>query len=319
MFLELQLNYLLWLQNIRTVTNDILTPFFFCITGFGEYLLPILTCAVIYWCIDKKLGALIILNTAFSLMINQLLKSMACLARPWVLDSRIKPVDIALPHAGGYSFPSGHSTLAVACWGSLGLWYRNNKKILYSSIILCLLIAFSRNYLGVHTLQDILIGLLVAVIILIGSYKTLNWCEVKKNRDLIIAITVSIIGALIAAHTYFKSYPIVESTLNSLIPNSEHSKWAGFPKLGFILGSFWGWYIERNFVKFDPKCGNFKTKIIRLIVGLILFIPLILYSGVLLKHCLNKHLGSFLYMLLVSLFITLIYPWIITKIKPLHK
>ena len=315
MLLELQLNYLLWLQDLRTTSHEYFTLLFFYITSFGEYFIPIMTCAIIYWCIDKKLGALLILNSACSLMINQLLKSMACIARPWVLDNRIKPADIALPHAGGYSFPSGHSALAVACWGAIGLWYKNNKKILFSAIILCLMIAFSRNYLGVHTLQDIIIGLIISFIILIISYKLLNWCETKKNRDFILVLSVSAISIIITIYTYLKSYPTIQDPLNNFISNTEHSKWAALPKLGFVLGSFWGWYFERNFIKFNPQYGNLKTKIIRLIVGFILFIPLTLYAKILLRYCFGKHINSFLYMLVVSLFITLIYPWIITKIK----
>ena len=315
MFLELQLKYLLWLQNLRILSHEFYTLLFFYITSLGEYLIPIMTCAAIYWCIDKKLGSLIILNSALSLITTQLLKNFACIARPWILDSRIKPADIALPHAGGYSFPSGHSALAVSCWGSIGLWYKKNKKVLISAIIICLLVAFSRNYLGVHTLQDIIIGLLVATIVLIITYKLLTWCENGKRRDLILALTVSAISTIIIAYTYFKSYPDIYDSAGNIIANTKHSKLSGFPKLGLVFGSFWGWYFERNFIKFDPKLGSTKTKIIRLIIGLGLFTLLTIFFSTLIKQRAYKGAASFAYMLIVGLFITLIYPWIVTKIS----
>lgn len=313
MFLELQLKYLLWLQNLRIATNDILTPLFLYITSFGEYFIIITASSIIYWCINKKLGTLIILNSSAALIFNHLLKNTACIYRPWMLDNKITPVPQALPLAGGYSFPSGHSTLAVSCWGCIGFWYRNLKKILIPSIILFLSIAFSRNYLGVHTLQDVIIGLLTATVILIVFHKLLNWCEKEKNRDLILTLIISIIGILITAYTYFKEYPIDYDTLGNILISPEKSKWSGFSKLGLVLGSFWGWYLEQRFVKFHIDKEKITTKIIRALIGMTLLILLISTKS-LWKEYLNQGWNGLLLSLSVSLYITFIYPLLYYKV-----
>lgn len=320
MFMNLQLEYLLWLQNLRVAGDDFLTPLFLYITKFGEYLIPILTCAVIYWCVDKKLGIFIILNSAATLMLNHLFKNIACIYRPWMLDSRIKPVEQALRFAGGYSFPSGHVSLAVSCWGSIGLWYRKNIKLLISTVLICILVAFSRNYLGVHTLQDVIIGLISACIMLVLLYKALNWCDQNSKRRLILAVTISLIGILITVYTYFKSYPIDYDSTNNMLMDINRSKTGGIPKLGLLLGAFWGWYIETRFIDFDAKIGNLKTKIIRALIGIVLLF-FIMQTALLWKAYCGAVWGGFGFMITNGLFITLIYPWcvkIYTKKHYLH-
>ena len=314
MFLKLQLDYLYWLQNIRETTQNFLTPFFLHATKFGEYMIPILTCSTIYWCINKKLGILMILNTAAALMINQLLKNIACIYRPWMLDSRIKPVEAALRYAGGYSFPSGHSSLALSCWGSLGLWYKENKKIVFSAILICLAVAFSRNYLGVHTLQDIIIGLLTAYITLIAFHRLLKWCEQKEHRDLILAIATTVISLFITIYTSLKGYPTDYDANGLILVAPETHKWESLPKLGLMLGSVWGWYIENNFVKFTPETQSLKEKIICGICGIIPLMLITKYTMPLWKDAYGKDFGGLGFMITVSLFITLIYPWIYKNI-----
>ncbi len=77
----------------------------------------------------------------------------------------------------GFSFPSGHATLAVACYGFLiYLAYRmmpagNKRTALVTALtILIALIVFSRLYLGVHYLSDVIGGLLLGgIFVWIGS------------------------------------------------------------------------------------------------------------------------------------------------------
>lgn len=317
MFIDLQINYLLWLQELRENTPNLVTDFFLFITGFGEYFLPFSVCAIAYWCANKKLGTLLILNTSAALMLNQFIKSLFCLYRPWMLDNRIVPVTKALRFAGGYSFPSGHSTLAVSCWGSFILWYQKNKKIFYGLGLLCILVAFSRNWLGVHTLQDILIGLLTGIAILIFFYKTLNHIEQKKNGDLILALSISVIGILITLYTYYKNYPL-NLVNNTPLIDITRSKLEALPKLGLLLGAFWGWYIDRHWIRFNPTTGTLKTKTLRAGIGLIPLFLLMTQTGHLWHHLCGKGLGGFFYMLTLSLYITVIYPWILTSIKNRH-
>ncbi|HFU74714.1 MAG TPA: phosphatase PAP2 family protein [Arcobacter sp.] len=75
---------------------------------------------------------------------------------------RIRP-DMQIIEVLGYSFPSGHATISTALAFSL-FWIlkekiKYTKTLLFVAIILPLLISFSRVYLNVHYLSDVVAGI----------------------------------------------------------------------------------------------------------------------------------------------------------------
>ena len=88
-----------------------------------------------------------------------------------LIVDRARPSDaLILEHSA--SFPSGHATIAIAFYGFLAyLLLREIKKYraltLVVSIIIILAIGFSRLYLGVHYLSDVLVGYLIGVVWLV--------------------------------------------------------------------------------------------------------------------------------------------------------
>ncbi|GHA67023.1 phosphatase PAP2 family protein [Pontibacter akesuensis] len=82
--------------------------------------------------------------------------------------SRERPADVAYYAVEHFSFPSGHSTTAIVLFGMIAfLLYRHfhkpwlRKLSVALAVILTLLVCFSRIYLGVHYLSDVLAGLLL--------------------------------------------------------------------------------------------------------------------------------------------------------------
>ncbi|MFM2483258.1 LssY C-terminal domain-containing protein [Celerinatantimonas sp. YJH-8] len=80
---------------------------------------------------------------------------------------RVRP-DVALITPGGYAFPSGHATVSIAFYGFLFFVFivsvrgwRTRINLIFAGILLAASIGFSRLYLGVHYLSDILAGYLV--------------------------------------------------------------------------------------------------------------------------------------------------------------
>lgn len=90
------------------------------------------------------------------------------------LFQRIRPLNQIIQETG-FSFPSGHTTMAVAFFGLITYLFSENKSkktkttISLISILMILLTGFTRIYLRVHWLTDIIGGFILGGTILLLS------------------------------------------------------------------------------------------------------------------------------------------------------
>lgn len=85
--------FLLFLQGIRDSVGGPLNTFFMNCTDFGNFPIILFLIAMIYWSYDKKLGEYLLVSLSFSRLANSFAKLTACVYRPWVADSRIRPYE----------------------------------------------------------------------------------------------------------------------------------------------------------------------------------------------------------------------------------
>lgn len=128
---------------------------------------------------NKKMGGMIASNVVLCSVINTIIKH---------IFLRPRPVGIKLIEQGGYSFPSGHSMMAVAFYGLLIyiIWntkWRNVWKIFTTTLLvmLILLIGISRIYVGVHFASDVIAGLSISLSYLIIFIELLYKRVIKKS------------------------------------------------------------------------------------------------------------------------------------------
>ena len=111
-------------------------------------------------------------------------KAVSILLKHFIARER-PDLSLWLTDASGFSFPSGHATVAIALYGGLGiiLWRRlQNPLPRYFSGALCLLmivgIGLSRIFLQVHWFTDVLGGWIFGGIVLwaffVSSQKRIN-------------------------------------------------------------------------------------------------------------------------------------------------
>ena len=122
----------------------------------------------------RKIGLVILGAIGLMVVINNLaLKSLFDRPRPFLIESYWWVEAYSYPglisYPSGLSFPSGHSASAFAGAVAFLLGARKwssskiTQSIAIASVGLAGLIAFSRLYLGVHYLSDIIVGSLVGV------------------------------------------------------------------------------------------------------------------------------------------------------------
>ena len=299
-WLGFQIKYLLLLQNFREVTHGIFDWLLAHVTCCGEWLLAFLTISFVYWIVDKKCGIYLAFNYFLGILINQFIKITACIYRPWVLDSRIHPTASAMKMATGYSFPSGHTAIATSIWGGLAVKFWNNKVLRYSFICLVLLVGFSRNYLLVHTPQDVVVSLILGIFILWGNLKLLDWIDKGKNRDWVVFGAVLFVCTVLIAYTELKHYPIDYFNGKILVDPLKMTR-DSYPKVYMIIGAFLGWILDRKFINFETIKGSIYYRVAMFLVG-----------GFVINCLLD--LGNFF---LIGFFITGLYPLVLKYVEVL--
>ena len=147
---------------ILGIRNDNLTSILLTITNISSaYALIVLSILLLIIIKDKKIPLLISLNLICSYVLNILAKE---------IFTRPRPEGINLIEESGFSYPSGHSMVSMAYYGFIAylIYKRQTNKLIKSIIIISLLIVillvgFSRIYLGVHYLSDVIGGFLLSI------------------------------------------------------------------------------------------------------------------------------------------------------------
>ena len=290
------MKYLLFLQNLRLASASVLDGFMLKTTELGEPLITFLLLALIYWCIDKRSGQLMAFNVSFACWLNQWIKNVFKVERPWVRDARISPVEAAVPGATGYSMPSGHTTRVFATWGVAGACVYKNREISEKirkciALLLWLVVAlvmFSRNYLGVHTFSDVFVALILGIVILFLSQKLLDWAERKQDgyRDIIVCIGACIIIFL----------PML--------------KFGCLSNAGTAFGFLIGWVLERRWINFSSQV-SWERKVLRFIPGALVLFVCYTSGTTVMSHIVPEKYAGFFLNGFAAFFIIFIYPVLI--------
>ncbi len=146
-----------WLTVIFKIISNLVNPIFIGLVGF----VILLSCKK-----QRPNTVAMFINIAIIVCANYLLKSFFVRVRP--------DAGLAIMQEVGYSYPSGHSSAAVAFYGflvymvcctSLKKWAKACLSVLLSLMVL--LVGFSRIYLGVHYATDVIGAYLYSLAFLI--------------------------------------------------------------------------------------------------------------------------------------------------------
>ncbi len=260
------MEFLYFLQSIR---NPVFDFFFDILTKLGEETVFLAVAIFFFWCVSKREGFYILITGLFGTVINQGLKMMFRIERPWIIDPEFEIVESARLEATGYSFPSGHTQNIAGTFGSIGR-YSKRKWVRILCVIIIVLVALSRNYLGVHTPLDVAVSLIIAGALVFGLYPFFGSEErFNKAMPVIVALSAAISLALLI---YVNVLPGAlsgadEVTAESYLFNLESAKKNAATLFGCMLGLVAVYPIDRFFIKFDTK-ARWYAQVIKLVLGL---------------------------------------------------
>ena len=258
------MQFLYWLESLR---NPALDAFFSLITHLGSETLFIAIAIVVFWCVGKKQGYYLMTVGFFGTVINQFLKLMFRIPRPWVRDPAFTIVESAREAATGYSFPSGHTQNAVSILGCPAR-FGKNKLLRIVFVVLILLTGLSRMYLGVHTPADVGVSLLVGAFLVFVLYPFFERGDEKPLRMYVAMGALTVCALLYVLFVELRAWPanIDEHNLASGIKN-------GYLVLGCGCGMLLSCLIERKWINFDVK-APLAAQIAKVVLGLGLVLAL---------------------------------------------
>ena len=185
---------------LQSFENEYLTSFMRVITAIGYIEFFMVFLVFIIFAVDFKKGFILLLILFWTGGVTVILKEHFNLPRPFHVDNRVQFLDGQLENESvfefvdqgartfweplpaatlsairdkgdfAHGFPSGHTSIAIALWGAVFLLFPN-KWVRSLAVALMILIPFSRIYLGVHFIADVLGGLVIGAFALGICYR----------------------------------------------------------------------------------------------------------------------------------------------------
>lgn len=255
---------LYWLESIR---NPVLDGFFSAITYLGSEIVFMILALAIYWCISKSQGLYLLSVGCLGTTLNQFLKITCRIPRPWVRDPDFTIVESARADATGYSFPSGHTQNAVGTFGCLAVDARR-PWLRVVLIVLAVLTAFSRMYLGVHTPWDVGAAAVMAVVLIFALRPLFRDADVHPRRMLAILGILGLLNVAFLAYALCWSFP-ADADPVQLAHGAENAAKLTGALIGMALGYWLDWKKVR-FTTAAPLLGQ----ILKLSLGMVLLLAI---------------------------------------------
>ena len=256
------MDYLYALQQLSEGPLKALSPFFAFLSEFGLQGLPVIA-AIVYWCADRKIGYRLLMFMSWSSFSANILKAIIQVPRPWLLDSRIYLDPIVSETATGHSMPSVHTSMSTA--GYCGIAYEVKKKwVTVLCMVLIVLTAFARNFLRAHTLEDVLVGFVQSLVVIVILEAVFRFMEKNEKYDIPLAV-VGIILCLAAGLAILSTYSVGTG-------DPEADKMAGdvAGTMGLAIAAMLSWIMEKMVIKIEyPK--KVSTRIVRGVLGTAIF------------------------------------------------
>lgn len=150
-----------------------LTGFAKLLTNWGNPLLYLVYATLLGYGIWKKdvstilfVLCYIVFQLFFAFLIVHILKISLGIPRPYVTDTTPMPFSLNPRY---HSFPSGHNAEIVGACVPLASRYRRWGITLLASLLICL-VGYSRIYLGVHHLRDVIVGMILGSLAAVGTW-----------------------------------------------------------------------------------------------------------------------------------------------------
>jgi membrane-associated phospholipid phosphatase len=289
----------------QSFSSPMLTAIMRVITGLGSPTVCMILFPFIYWCVDEKKGLRLGLAVLISAWINISLKFLFNQPRPF-FEGYDPSLGMISERMGG--FPSLHAQASLVLWTIIASWGKR-KWLFGAAAIFCLLVGFSRIYLGIHFPTDILGGWILGALVLCAYFLLGSRIEALLGNG---GFRAGMIASAALAFIMILYQPGEEVLMPSAV----------------TLGIGVGYCLNRRYIGFRSSAffshteGAIQTKypilLARYILGIACLFLLLAVSEKLIpitEHSVNYKLVSFLKLAAAALWFSAGAPWLFCKIR----
>ncbi|MEN8183358.1 MAG: phosphatase PAP2 family protein [Myxococcota bacterium] len=256
----------------RTPTG---TTLFALFTFLGEIEGYVLVVSLVHVAYDKGLALRLAVLALVTMSVNHFVKTVIANPRPFIDEgtyaekwavSEAKAAELA-PE---YSTPSGHA-MTGSCFYTYLCACVKSRSVRIASIGMVLLSGLSRPYLGVHYLEDVLLGWALGIPVALfalrfGAAIGNAWSRLSLPHRALIVVAASIGSWLVSS-------PLYDSNVHGQpLPFVSY--------LGFLAGIVLAYPLEARWVAFEPRSSTALHKALRLAISVSLVLgSLLLLDG----------------------------------------
>lgn len=281
-----------WMLALQETGGPFGATFFKTVTFLGDQEFYLLLFPLLFWCIDTRLGIRVAVAYLLSTILNVSLKELIDQPRPFEINPAV-----GLIEEYGQGMPSNHAQSSVIIFGILAHHLQKGWSWAVA-LLIAFLVGFSRIYLGVHFPAQVLVGWGLAVALLVIYIAFLDQLEhwLSQRTFSQHVIMASVLAAIILAFLGSNGDIVAATAV-------LWSMWCGVAIL-FALK-----------IPFTVE-GTFSKKAGRFVLGAIIVFAI--FAGL---SAIFPDEGEPLYAVLrfvryglVGSFVSLIGPWLFTKI-----
>ena len=246
------------------------------LTNCGGEIVFMAVAIIVFWCVSKSCGYYMLTVGFVGTIVNQFLKLVFRIPRPWVKDPNFQIVESARAEATGYSFPS-------------------------AAVIV--LTAFSRMYLGVHTPLDVGVSFGLGLVLVFALYPLFRDIDSHPNRLYWLFGVMAVLGLAYLLFAELWPFPADVDAAN-LASGRKNA----YTLLGAVLGMTFSYWLDRRYVHFDVR-AVWWAQVLKAVLGLAITIGLrTVLKAPLLALCGGHNIANLIRYALMVIFAAGIWP-----------
>lgn len=319
--MDLTVDGINWIVAIQSLGAWLELPMrFFTFLGYENFFFIVLP--FLYWSVDTRLGLRVGLVLLSGTFLNAFFKLAFALPRPYWVSSQVYPYS----SDPTFGLPSAHAQNAVAQWGIIADAVHKRWAWILATL-LAFLIGFSRLYLGVHFVWDVIAGWLLGGILLWTFLRfwdpVADWISRQGfARQVLYAAMVSLIIVMVGAWQVARldGYTLPQEWIDNAQRSGELPDPISLNSFLTSAGTIFGLAMGAAWTAAGSgyqTSGPLEKRVMRYIVGVIGI--LILWMGLGQVFPRNPDLISYILRFfryfLVGLWITAGAPWLFFRFK----